>query len=406
MEQNWKATFKYQENMDSYVNEMYEVYKNFISKIEQTIAGGFKDKVVLEFGTGYQFPGGGINLVLALLCGAARGFGIDITHPCNVCNDGMRKMFWSKFYENLGNLLNVTGYKNDDRLRFVSEDILWFDTQFSKLTFLQMSVSDMYFRDGMFDLAVSNAVFEHVKEIEKSFQEIFRVLKPGGHLVASWNPFTSLDMGGHDVGIPYYYPWPHLRLSEDDHIRILREVFSKEELYTTAFPPAHIPTREVARRYAEDPVAVRKNMLGDLNRLRIKEFLRLAEESCFEIAAVDYVIQDKNRKYLTEDIRKELLDYSEEELLVSSLFVVLRKKVIQSGRTIENQVAVKKDSQISQLEAVIREKEEALSRIYNSHGWKFLLKYYQIRDKILPRDSILRQAAKYLWKNITSTRGT
>lgn len=391
--------------MDSYVNEMHQVFKDFISKVEK-YAGGFKDKVVLEFGAGYQFPGGGINLVLALLCGAARGFGIDITHPCNVCNDGMRKIFWSKFYENLGNLLNVTGYKNDDRLRFVSEDILWFDTQFSKLTFLQMSASDMHFRDEMFDLAFSNAVFEHVKDPKKTFRELYRVLKPGGHMIASWNPFTSLDMGGHDVGIPYYYPWAHLRLSNDEHIRMLREVFSKEEIYSTAFPPAHTPTREVARRYAQDPKALRKAMLGDLNRLRIKDFFRLAQENGFEIAAVDYVIPDKNRDYLTEDIRKELSDYSEEELLVSSLFVVIRKEIIDSARTIENQEPANRDSRISQLEAVIREKEAVLNHIYNSHGWKALLKYYRIRDKLLPTDSVLRQAAKYFWKNITSTRSS
>lgn len=406
MEQNSKVTFKYQENMCSYVKEMHQVFKDFISKIEK-YAGGFKHKVVLEFGAGYQFPPGGINLVLALLCGAERGFGIDISHPCNVCNDNTRKIFWSKIYENfenLGNLLNITGYKNDDRLRFVSEDILWFDTQFSKLSLLQMSVSDMYFRDNMFDLAISHAVFEHIKELDKTFRELYRVLKPGGHMVAEWNPFTSLDMGGHDVGIPYYYPWAHLRLSEDEHIGILREVFCKEELYTTAFPPAHVPTREVARRYAKAPDALRKAMLEDLNRLRIKDFFRLAQENGFEIAAVDYVIPDKNRDYLTEDIRNELSDYSEEELLVSSLFVVLRK---ESGRVIESSTTLtKKEYQISQLEAVIREKEEVLNHIYNSHGWKALLKYYQIRDKILPPDRKLRRAVKYLWKNITSSWGT
>jgi hypothetical protein len=50
------------------------------------------------------------------------------------------------------------------------------------------------------------------------------------------------------------------------------------------------------------------------------------------------------------------------------------------------------------------EKEAALKNIYNSHGWKALLEYYQVRDNIFPADSKLRHAAKYLWKNITSSR--
>jgi len=93
------------------------------------------------------------------------------------------------------------------------------------------------------------------------------------------------------------------------------------------FPPAHTPIREVAIRYAQDPKALRKAMLEDLNKLRNKEFFRLAQESGFEISAVDYVIPNKNRDYLTEDIRNELSDYPEEELLVSSLFVILKKKL-------------------------------------------------------------------------------
>jgi hypothetical protein len=38
--------------------------------------------------------------------------------------------------------------------------------------------------------------------------------------------------------------------------------------------------------------------------------------------------------------------------------------------------------QIARLEAVVREKGEALSNSCNSYGWKALLKCYQIRDKI------------------------
>jgi glycosyltransferase involved in cell wall biosynthesis len=38
----------------------------------------------------------------------------------------------------------------------------------------------------------------------------------------------------------------------------------------------------------------------------------------------------------------------------------------------------------------IKEKEDALNTIYNSQGWKVLLKYYKIRDTLLPPDSLRR----------------
>jgi len=49
------------------------------------------------------------------------------------------------------------------------------------------------------------------------------------------------------------------------------------------------------------------------------------------------------------------------------------------------------------LEASIKEKEEAGGHIYDSDRWKVLLVYYRLRDKILPRGSSRRRAAKFVW---------
>jgi anaerobic magnesium-protoporphyrin IX monomethyl ester cyclase len=74
---------------------------------------------------------------------------------------------------------------------------------------------------------------------------------------------------------------------------------------------------------------------------------------------------------------------------------------------VQSQEAIKYESQISQFEAVIKEKCEALSEkgkelesIYNSYGWKALRRCYQIRDKIFPLDSKIRRTVNYLCKNI------
>ena len=44
---------------------------------------------------------------------------------------------------------------------------------------------NMSFKDDSFDILVSNDVYEHVPDIEKSISEALRVLKPGGKLLFS-----------------------------------------------------------------------------------------------------------------------------------------------------------------------------------------------------------------------------
>jgi len=59
-----------------------------------------------------------------------------------------------------------------------------------------------------------------------------------------------------------------------------------------------------------------------------------------------------------------------------------------------------KEAQISHLESVSWEKEAALNHIYNSHGWKALKYYYQIRNTILPPQSKRSKLAKQIMKVI------
>jgi len=59
-----------------------------------------------------------------------------------------------------------------------------------------------------------------------------------------------------------------------------------------------------------------------------------------------------------------------------------------------------KGSQISYLESVIREKEAALSGIYASYGWKALLIFYKLFEKIFPIDTKRRLLAKVIFWTI------
>lgn len=315
--------FPYQADVEQYVVKARVPYDSCIKGIRDHL-GGLKGKVLLDLGVGFQLPHGGLTLALAIQDGASRCFGIDIAHPELHSIDPAKLAFWQQARKSLA--IDVQGLE-EGRVVFASTDILHFDEFFSKITLLQMSASDMWFKDEMFDVVISNAVFEHVQKPKEVLSELFRILKPGGGAAINWNPFAGLRMGGHDIGLPYYYPWAHLRLCKDEHIEKLRTVFSTPELYKTAFPPEHTPTDERASVYRKDPELFLSQMSYGLNKLRIAEFLSYAEAVGFKIMLSEPVIFDEDRKYLTDEIRSELGAYTEEELLQVLHRCVLRKSV-------------------------------------------------------------------------------
>jgi ubiquinone/menaquinone biosynthesis C-methylase UbiE len=58
--------------------------------------------------------------------------------------------------------------------------------------FVRGDGSRLPFPDASFDLVLSHSVIEHVVEAERYFQECFRVLRPGGGLYLSTQPYLSL----------------------------------------------------------------------------------------------------------------------------------------------------------------------------------------------------------------------
>jgi glycosyltransferase involved in cell wall biosynthesis len=68
-------------------------------------------------------------------------------------------------------------------------------------------------------------------------------------------------------------------------------------------------------------------------------------------------------------------------------------------------VVTDKEAQISQLEEVVREKDASLHHIYNSHGWKALLIYYKVRDKIFPINTKRRLFTKVIFNVLRKPKG-
>lgn len=90
-----------------------------------------------------------------------------------------------------------------------------------------------------------------------------------------------------------------------------------------------------------------------------------------------------------------LLEASEEYATsIRKFFFTLGRRLILK---IDSNVLSQKEAQISHLEGLVRDKEATLNNIYNSHGWKALLVYYALRDRILPMNSRRRKITKFVW---------
>ena len=165
---------------------------------------------------------------------------------------------------------------------------------FDGLDLRQHTAERLPFADNSFDLVVSHEVFEHIPDIHAAAREVRRVLKPGGFAYINVHLYASVS-GGHHVEWKYPDETPSLRVPPWDHLR--------------------------QRRFMERPSWV--NCLGESSYRDVfgREFELLAwEPSAWE-----------GRALLTEDIRRELADYSEEELLKKGVIILAHKPAAGAG---------------------------------------------------------------------------
>jgi SAM-dependent methyltransferase len=84
-----------------------------------------------------------------------------------------------------------------------------------EVTFRHGSVEDVPYPDGMFDLVTSEAVYEHVYNLDLAAREAARVLRPGGRAVHSIGPLYYGYAGDHCISTyGFEAGYDHLLLDE------------------------------------------------------------------------------------------------------------------------------------------------------------------------------------------------
>jgi glycosyltransferase involved in cell wall biosynthesis len=167
-----------------------------------------------------------------------------------------------------------------------------------KIAFILASAENIPFPDNHFDVIFSHDTFEHITNIEKAISECARVVKPNGIIYISVNPYTSISGSHHpkwfspDSNPPEDIPpWFHLRGNCDKFAWPLDYGLNKYKL---------ADYRKVFTKYVDI----------------LNEFSDKVEGAGF----------------LTEQIRQELKQFSEDELLVSTKTFLMRKPVV-SGKS-------------------------------------------------------------------------
>lgn len=144
------------------------------------------------------------------------------------------------------------------------------------------------FEDNSFDLVASHEVFEHIADVPAAAEEIKRVLKPGALAYINIHLFPSIS-GSHHMA------WK----------------FPDEEPSDTVPPWDHL--RE--KRYPEHPSWINEKRERDYQPV----FENLFEILEWQASAIE------GKALLTPEIKAELSDYSEDELLKKGIIIVARK---------------------------------------------------------------------------------
>jgi|GEM_PF-6922481 SAM-dependent methyltransferase len=250
------------------------VFRSFTSALDPYI-GKVKEKTILDIGCGRLFP------LSRLFTGLGNKVtGIDTTYIG--IRDNILKRLIKYFTQNglasLGQEILFNALRRNKRFCNSLSDSSGLSINYSIMPDIrQMNAEKMDFSDKYFDVVISNAAFEHIADISAVLAQIKRVLRSSGLICVRIDLWPSLT-GGHNPDWDKQVPWYHLRSPFQFH--------------------------------------------DFLNRLKKSDYL-----SCFsKYFDILNVLEEKHgrRQLLTDEIRKELSMYSEDDLFTQCITIIAK----------------------------------------------------------------------------------
>jgi len=257
-------------------------YEHFLSlkRILEPHVGELKNKVILDIGCGRFFP----MTLLLHSCGNS-AIGVDTAYIG--LDTAFAKRWWKSWvtgsFYGFAREAFLDLSRGRQRYYRALQDLADFPLVFEGLDIRVMNAEKLELPDNSVDVGVSIDVFEHIAAVDKAAAELNRVLKPGGIAYLRIHLFSSISGGHHPQWadpekVP---PWAHLR-------------------------------------------GERHSIPVSLNRLRKEEYLSLFKQR-MDVLRVLEIDKGVGRDLLTPEIRSEMRRYSEDELLTTSIGLVVRK---------------------------------------------------------------------------------
>jgi SAM-dependent methyltransferase len=177
----------------------------------------------------------------------------------------------------------------------------------------QMNAEQLEFGDATFDCLLSISTFEHFLRPDIVLSEMYRVLKPGGVALVSFDGVWTCSYGYHLLQFEEINnlvpPWSHLFLSRAQ----MGEVLGRRQWPTDA--PIDLPS--ALHLIYHDAY---------INRLSIRELRASFEASAFEIDWIVPLAEERiDERRAIAGYLSTLLPYTADELLTRGLSVLLRK---------------------------------------------------------------------------------
>jgi SAM-dependent methyltransferase len=266
-------------DMHKKADDDYRSYNLFINKTKPYISH-LRGKSILDIGCGRFAP---ISVLLH-----SQGYnviGIDSLYIG--LKDSFIQRWWKCWSLQQFNGLFIEIYLDLFRLRqkynLILQRVSGINIKLDGLDIRRINAENLLFPENSFDIVFAVTVFEHIAHVEKASKEICKVLRKDGIVYLVIDLYTGIS-GSHN---PLWYntqkvpPWDHLRQQTSP-----------------------LPTF--------------------LNKLRLNDYISIFKKN-FEILYMELEEKHGAKELLTPDIRAELAEYSENELLSSALFLILRK---------------------------------------------------------------------------------
>jgi ubiquinone/menaquinone biosynthesis C-methylase UbiE len=255
-----------------------------------------------------------------------------LENDASVDNSGRHQTEFDLFYKTIAPYVDIQGKKVLDlccqwggHMNYLVEtganmfgvDIADFSLKpHPRYNFLRSDAQNLALKSNSIDIVYCINAFEHIPDPEKTLNEIYRILRPGGFVFISFIPAYYSDVGSHMAEhVPE--PWAHLIYSEDEYISKLRTATPGTEYWVQEYQNG------LNRKTRSYFLKLFKQFDNNwLNRLSGSSRFEIMVKQEWSGVVFDSHLNHKNFVNLQKK-------YPKEDLLFQGMYILLKKKKLR-----------------------------------------------------------------------------